>query len=153
MSKFIEELFKNEVFLKFFFNYEENYVGSDYEANMYHFLELNDVKYNFIIKNTEWIYIDDKGNLYGILKDFVIKLDDEGELEYFCHGFQNIPAIIIADYDTPHKQKLINRLNKLGLVFEQIYSEYVQFCKSFSLDVFSNYNETDFNQFLKDNVK
>lgn len=30
-------------------------------------------------------------NLYGLLNDFVIKVDDEGSFFYFCHGIQNLP--------------------------------------------------------------
>ena len=51
MSKFIEEILKNETFLDVFYNFASFYKGSDYEQNMSNFYNNSDKTVRFISKN------------------------------------------------------------------------------------------------------
>ena len=149
MSKFIEEILKNETFLDVIYNFASFYKGSDYEQNMSNFYNNSDKKVRFISKNTEWILITDDGDCYGILNRFVVKVNSEGEFSYVCHGFENLVKMLLSDNLNLLNAEYYCKNKKITL--EKILKEYQRICNKYSIQQNLIINEQEFEDYLTNN--
>lgn len=155
MNNFIIEVLKKNEFATYLFDCSEMYKGSNYESDMPNFYDWEDKITVFLSKNTEWIYIDDEGNLYGLIKHFVIKSDSEGQFEYFCTGFENIPLFRFEELERLHMLKGMKEhwLKDENIDLDNLLERYNEFCKAFNLKTSLSYDETEFKKFIGENVK
>lgn len=146
MKKFIEEILSNQTFLDILYNFGIFYKNSDCEKSMSDFYNSSDSKISFISKNTEWLFITDDGDCYGILDKFVVKVDSEGQFSYICHGFENLAEYLLKDKlnlstaDYYCKQKNTTLTNVLN--------DYQTVLKQYSINDNLIINEKEFEAFL-----
>lgn len=182
--KFIEELLKRKEFMNHLFNYREEYKGSDYEDLMPEFSDWDDEgedgKTKFIAQNSNWVFIDDEGNLYGTLDKFVVSLNSEAT--YYCHGsgFHNLPLYYMKKLERQEGTIKYVRLNhpnnldvskniqarremalistkellltKYNIDLDNLFEEYKEFCKSFGLELGMEDKNEEFERFLEDKI-
>ena len=133
MNKFTEEILKNKTFLDVFYNFSHYYKNSDYEGNMKDFYNSLNSKINFISKNTDWLFITDDGECYGLLGKFVMKVDSEGEFTYVCHGFENLAKILLSD-----KLNLLNAnyyCKKKSITLDKVLHDYEMVLNKYNLNI------------------
>lgn len=103
MNNFKKEVLSNENIMRYCFDYDKyNFDEKNKKYLKESFQELlkrDDKILNFIIKNTEFLYITSNRQYIGIIDKFVIYFDDEFSLRYLCHGFENIPTLFSQDKD------------------------------------------------------
>lgn len=146
MKKFIEEILNNQTFLDVLYNFGSFYKGSDYEQNMSDFYNSSDKKVSFISKNTEWLFITDDGDCYGTLDSFVVKVDNEGQFNYVCHGFENLAEYLLKDNLNLSTAKYYCEQKKTTLT--QVFFDYENLLKQHSISIKLIVNENEFNDFL-----
>lgn len=149
MKKFIEEVLNNQTFLDVLYNFGSFYKGSDYEQGMSDFYNSSDRKISFISKNTDWLFITDDGDCYGILDKFVVKVDNEGLFSYICHGFENLAEYLLKD-----KLNLSNAeycCKQKNTTLENVLNDYQSHLKQYNLIVNLVIDEKEFDYFL--NIK
>jgi hypothetical protein len=150
MKKFIEEILNNQTFLDVLYNFESFYKGSDYEQNMSNFYNSSYKTVRFISKNTEWLFITDDGDCYGILDRFVVKVDSEGQFIYVCHGFENLAEYLLKD-----KLNLSNAeyyCKQKNTTLENVLNDYKKLLKQYSINSNLIINEKEFDSFLHNNI-
>lgn len=142
MKKLIEDILNNQTFLDVFYNFISFYKNSDYEKNIGELYNSSDRKISFISKNTDWLFITDDGDCYGILDKFVVKVDSEGQFEYVCHGFENLAEYLLKDK--------LNRLNaeyyckKKNTRLENVLNDYQNLLSKYGLIINLIINEKEF---------
>lgn len=150
MKKFIEEILNNQTFLDVLYNFESFYKGSDYEQNMSNFYNSSYKTVRFISKNTEWLFITDDGDCYGILDRFVVKVDSKGQFCYVCHGFENLAEYLLKD-----KLNILNAeyyCKQKNTTLEKVLNDYEKLLKKYAINSNLIINEKEFDSFLHNNI-
>lgn len=150
MKKFIEEILNNQTFLDVLYNFGSFYKGSDYEQNMSNFYNSSYKTVSFISKNTEWLFINDDGDCYGILDRFVVKVDSEGQFSYVCHGFENLAECLLKDKLNISNAEYYCKQKKTTL--ENVLNDYKSLLKQYSINSNLIINKKEFDSFLHNNI-
>lgn len=150
MKKFIEEILNNQTFLDVLYNFGSFYKGSDYESNISDFYNSSDKKVSFISKNTEWLFITDDGDCYGTLDSFVVNVDNEGQFNYICHGFENLAEYLLKDKLNISNAEYYCKQKKTTL--ENVLKDYETLLKQYAINSNLIINEKEFDSFLYNNM-
>ena len=150
MKKFIEEILNNQTFLDVLYNFGSFYKDSDYEKHMNYFYNSSDKKVSFISKNTEWLFITDDGDCYGTLDSFVVKVDNEGQFNYICHGFENLAEYLLKDKLNISNAEYYCKQKKITL--ENVLKDYETLLKQYAINSNLIINEKEFDSFLYNNM-
>lgn len=155
MNNFIKEVLLNEKIMRYCFDYDKfnfNEKNKIYLKQSFEELrQRNDKILNFILDNTEFIYITSNRQYIGVLDKFVIYFDDEFSLKYLCHGFENIPALLIQDKEL--QEGLEMEAFQLGINYNQIHQEYLDLLKKYNLTFNLITNSEEFEDYLIKNLK
>lgn len=150
MKKFIEEILNNQTFLDVFYNFGNFYKDSDYEKNMSDFYNSSDKTIQYISKNTEWLFITDDGDCYGILDKFIVKVDNEGQFSYICHGFENLLEYLLKDEN--NKLTAQYYCKQKNTTLENVLNDYNKLLKQYTINRNLVINEKEFDSFLHKNI-
>ena len=99
MNQYIIQILNDKEIMKFIFNSLELYKGSEWEEDFNKNLSNLNSTNQYLIKNTNWLFIDNDNNCYGLLDKYVIFYDDEGDYHYLCNLFENIAECFLSDED------------------------------------------------------
>ena len=150
MNKFIKGILSNEIFLDVIYNFGSFYNNSDYEDQMFKFINNNvDLKVSFISKNTDWLFITDNGDCYGTLDKFVVKVDSEGQFSYVCNGFENLAQYLLKDNLNLSMAEYYCK--QKNTTVDQVLNNYKKLLGKYSLTSKLIINEQEFEDYLKNN--
>lgn len=161
---FINEILQNDLYANTLFACELLFKDSDYREDMVHFSDYDKgmsnqddllwfKKREFIALNTQWLYVDFNGNLYGLLNDFVIKVDDEGSFSYLCHGIQSLPDVLYQKNNESWRQRREAYAKKSGTTYQDLSQEYLKICQKYHLTVNIIKNPEEFDAFVEKQIQ
>lgn len=90
MKKYIADILGNPKIAKYVINFKEYFITSKFN----HTLQVASVKLSsdkeFIVRNTEWLFIDNFERAWGVLGEHVVYINKSMEIKYACEGFEGI---------------------------------------------------------------
>lgn len=161
--QFFNHVFFNDIIKNTLFSCENLFEHSDYREDMVNFSDYDKnmnnqddllwfKKREFIALNAQWLYVDFNGNLYGILNDFIIKVDDKGSFFYLCHGIQNLPDVLYQKNSESWRQRRETYAKKSKTTYKDVYQQYLMICQKYHLMVNMIKNSEEFEQFLTNHI-
>jgi hypothetical protein len=147
---FIKEVLQHKWIISLLYGSEMAYEESEQQKEMNGYKNGTNPIHVFMTRNTRWLFLNDNQECYGLLDKYVILMDTEGQIRYFCHGFENIPEVLLK---MPMSvENLTNYASWQGIQFKDVLNDYRQILKKHGLKSKAIVKEKEFIKYLKKEV-
>lgn len=151
MDNYITQILNDKEIMRFIFNSSELYQGSEWEGDFSKNISSLNFKNQYLINNTDWLFLDNNNNCYGLLDKYVIFYDDEGDYHYLCNFFENIAECFLLDEDLVNNRKK-NAL-KQSVNYNSILARYYKILNQNEIKPTKEIDEADFQKYLAINLQ
>lgn len=151
MNNYITQILNDKEIMRFIFNCSELYQKSEWEDDFKKNISSLNSTNQYIIKNTNWLFVDNDNNCYGLLDNFVIFYNDEGDYHYLCNSFENIAECFLSDEDFVNNRKR-NAL-KQSVDYSSVLSKYYEILNKNGIKPTKEIDENAFKRYVEINLQ